>query len=66
MKTAAPEGSLTSDFRSVASPEQKRQRQTVKDAAQLRNQANRKAIGEWHNESRGKMIEVPFPERRTH
>ena len=66
MKTATPEGSLTSDFRAQASPEQKRARQAVKDAANLRNKANRKAIGEWHNESRGKMIEVPFPERRTH
>jgi hypothetical protein len=66
MKPAAQENSLTSDFRAQASPEQKRQRQAVKDAANLRNKANRKAIGEWHNESRGKTIEVPFPDRRTH
>lgn len=66
MKQAVQENSLTSDFRAKATPEQKRQRQAVKDAANLRNKANRKAIGEWHNESRGKMTEVPFPERRTH
>lgn len=66
MKSAVQENSLTSDFRAKATPEEKRKRQAVKDAANLRNKANHKAIGEWHNESRGKMIEVPFPERHTH
>ena len=65
MKQQTTVGSLTSDFQEKATPEQKRKRQAVKDAANLRNKANRKAIGEWHNESRGKMVEVPFPERRT-
>ena len=57
--------SLTSDFRAKASPEEIAERRKVKAAAKLRNQANQRAIAQWHNESRGKMVEVPFPERRT-
>ena len=57
--------SLTSDFRAKAGPEQIRNRRAVKQAANARTKDNQKAIGEWHNESRGKMVEVPFPARRT-
>jgi hypothetical protein len=53
MKQEAHEKSLTSDFQAKATLEEKRARQAVRDAAKLRNKANRKAIGEWHNESRG-------------
>lgn len=42
------------------SPEARRTR----DATIRRNKENQKAIGSWHNESRGKMNEVPFPARR--
>lgn len=57
-------GSLTSDFRAKASPEDIAERRKVKAATKLRNIANQRAIAQWHNESRGKMTEVPFPERR--
>lgn len=43
--------SLTSDFRNIASPEEKR---------------DRRALGAWHNESRGKNSEIPMPETPHH
>ena len=64
-KRETQENSLTSDFRRLATPEQREARRKVKAAANARNKANQRAIGEWHNESRGKMTPVPFPLRRT-
>lgn len=64
-KKDAQENSLTSDFRRLAAPEEKEARRKVKAAANARNKANQRAIGDWHNESRGKMTTVPFPIRRT-
>jgi hypothetical protein len=57
--------SLTTDFRAKASPEDKAARKAVRDASIRRNKENQKALGAWHNESRGKMNEVPFPKRRS-
>lgn len=37
---------------------------TTRDAAIRRNHDNQKALGSWHNESRGKPNEIPFPGRR--
>ncbi len=66
MKKPEPtQGSLTSDFRAKATPAEIEARRKVKAAANARNKANQRAIGEWHNQSRGKMVTVPFPERRT-
>jgi len=58
--------SLTTEFRERASAGDKADRVAKVRAKQTRNQANQLAIGNWHNESRGKMVEVPFPERKTH
>lgn len=65
MQKATSVNSLTSDFQKQASPEDKRERREVKDEANRRNQANRRALGQWHNDSRGKNQEVPMPRRRT-
>jgi hypothetical protein len=57
--------SLTSDFQQKASPEDKRNRRETEDAADKRTEDNRRALGNWHNESRGKPSEIPMPKRRT-
>lgn len=59
----APVGSLTSDFRAKATSAEIAERRAAKARANQRNKANQKAIGQWHNNARGKMSEVPFPER---
>ena len=64
-KKDTQENSLTSDFRRLATPQEKEERRKVKTAANARNKANQRAIGDWHNESRGKMTTVPFPIRRA-
>lgn len=58
--------SLTSDFRAKASSEEIRERRKTRDAANKRNKENQAALAAWHNNSRDKKVEVPFPERRTH
>jgi hypothetical protein len=57
---------LTSEFREKATPERKAQRRATREATKKRNEDNRKALGNWHNASRGKMSEIPMPARRTH
>lgn len=57
--------SLTSEFREKATPERKAKRKAVREATKKRNEDNKKALGNWHNSSRGKMSEVPMPARRT-
>lgn len=57
--------SLTSDFRAKASPEEQRDQREFKDEANRRTEANHRALGAWHNESRGKNSEIPMPKRRT-
>jgi hypothetical protein len=59
-------GSLTSDFRARATSADIAERRAAKKVANQRNKANQKAMGEWHNASRGKQSNIPFPERRTH
>jgi hypothetical protein len=66
MKQKAVVGSLTSDFRAKATPAQIAERRATKKVANARNKANQRAMGEWHNASRGKQNTIPFPERRTH
>ena len=57
-------GSLTSDFRSRATREQKLARWRVKQAANRRNKENQLALANWHREVRNsgnrKNIERPF------
>ena len=65
MQHQQQEHSLTSDFRMKASTAERRARQELERAKQARNKANQAAIGNWHNESRGKSTEIPFPVRRT-
>jgi hypothetical protein len=36
-----------------------------KEASNRRNKENQRALAAWHNESRGKPNEVPFPARKA-
>jgi hypothetical protein len=56
--------SLTSALRERGDAATIARRRQTKNAANQRNRDNRRAIGAWHNQTRGKMQEVPFPERR--